>query len=485
MDMLQLDMLFSANGTPLTAPLQEAAKQRGNIPGDIENLFHFPGHPDGKVRLWVVDRILEPQTVAHFLEFLGMGLLPANRARPTGEEVGNLMKPYSAWAPAPFNQITRPAVESIMIRIGSFEDPRRLVCIAKELHAMKSRIWEGILPLSERRWKDLNLDDPEYFHIACRYIASVINVFHYLNHSGVSRALRETFNLISDHLKEAEQALNAARRLASADGTYQRVSLTDLWYEFMRAHYDDICSRAHHWVIEHIQRLRAPILEQLANYQPEYDYDLTQWALADALHDLAENASQADSTIFIPTNGYKGNPQPASASENDPGDPIPGFLVEPIVWSPSLYRRRNTYNARVRFLSRLEMYSDPHYLAPYLREPDYVSSDVIITARSQVIAQARARQELRGEEPPPGLDPWVTLIRRHVHNRPNCGYVVYRLSHSNPEKWDDFKAKFEADISNWGQEISDIDDVREVCELHWLDGKDLEIKDGDIEAARK
>jgi hypothetical protein len=131
------------------------------------------------------------------------------------------------------------------------------------------------------------------------------------------------------------------------------------------------------------------------------------------------------------------------------------------------------------------MYSDPYYLAPHLREPDDVSTDVIITARSQITAQARARQELRGEEPPPGLDPWVMLVRRRIRNRPSCGYVVYRLSHSNPEKWDDFKAKFETDISNWGREISDIDDIRAVCKLYWLDGKDLEIKDGDIEAARK
>ncbi|PKS08187.1 hypothetical protein jhhlp_005463 [Lomentospora prolificans] len=489
--MIELDMALTENGTPLTAPLRKAAIRRGNIPGNVEDQFLRPTHPERHVRLWVTDRILEPQTVVHFLEFVHSGSLPGNRActlaRPTAEEVQNLTKPYSSWAPVPFNQLGRAPIDSIMVRIGSHEDSGRLIAITKELHAMKSRIWDGMLPLSERRWQELKLDHPENFPLACRYIVGVIHAFQYLNHFRVRQALRDTFNLISDHLKEYEQAINTIRRFASADGNYVRVSMTTLWYEYIKAHYDDISARAHFWVINHIERIRGPILEQLSNHQaaPSSEYDEPQWILADALHDLALNAANADYTISIPTDGYKGGPHPEV--ENELGHQR-GFVLEPISWSLSLSKRMSDYNGRVRFLSRQNMYSDPLYSEDAPRLPPNSSSYLALTARSQIDAQARARRELRGEQRRRAPPPWLTRVRRGLAaNRPGCGFVAYRLIHSHSaEQWDNFKAVLEASVSSWGQgTTANIDDVRGACKIHWLDGQELGIEDGDLESAKK
>lgn len=176
--------------------------KRRNTPSGAENQVRLNGLPaKGRPdRLWVVDRILEPQTVAHFFEFTMHGRLPSGRrtALPlaTVNELMLLQKPMSTWAPAPFNKQNLPLAEMIMSRIGSCEDPERMKVISKELIAMKSRIWQGIMPVSERRWVELGLDSPSQFHQACQFIAGVTDVFHYLNLRIVKSHLRDTYNLI-------------------------------------------------------------------------------------------------------------------------------------------------------------------------------------------------------------------------------------------------------------------------------------------------
>ncbi|KAF4951146.1 hypothetical protein FSARC_12997 [Fusarium sarcochroum] len=490
--MLRADMALTENGTPATPTLRRAGIQRGNTPRNINNLVRGP-QPGKKARLWITDRILEPQTIPHFFEFLMCGNLPGGRktARPllTADEVFSITKPPSEWAPAPFNEKTRSISEWIGVRIGSYEDSSRLWPIAKELHAMKSRLWEGMPPLSERRWKELELDNPENFPKACRYIAGVIEVFAYLNSPKTKANLRTTFNLIWDHLKEFEDALNAKRRSDSADGVYQKVSVTGLWYQHIRAHYDSIVDNAHRWVIEHIDRLRDQVIQELANHYPTdpNHFDDKQWELTNKFHDLTENAAQADYTIFLPTDGYKGDI--LSAKEHEPLTTAHsgGFRESPIRWSANLAWRASDYSKRLRYLHRKEQYDnyarhDFRMLDPSVPVNDPAS--MLITTLSQIDAQTQTRQELRGLPQPPELDHWIEYARRLPSLR--LGFVAYRLCHKDSsEIWDDFKAKFEADIADWGRGKTDIDDIRKACKIHWIDGQENEIPDGDIEAARK
>ncbi|KAM0545760.1 hypothetical protein ACHAPJ_011184 [Fusarium lateritium] len=490
--MLRADMAMTENGTPATPTLRRARVQRGNTPGDINRLI-LGRQPGEKVRLWITDRILEPQTIPHFFEFLMCGNLPGDRktARPllTNDEVLSITKPPSEWAPAPFNEKTRSTSEWIGVRIGSYEDSSRLWPIAKELHAMKSRLWEGMPPLSDRRWKDLELDKPENFPTAYRYIVGVIEAFAYLNSPKTKADLRTTYNLIWDHLKEFQDAINAKRRSDATDGVYQRVSVTGLWYQFIRAHYDSMVDSAHHWVIEHVDQLREQVVQELANHYPSEPnhFDDKQWELTNKIHDLTENAAQADYTIFLPTDGYKGDSLPAKEHEPFTAAHGGGFRENPIRWSANLSWRASDYGKRLRFLSRKEQYD--HYARHEFRildssVPVNDPARMLITVLSQIDAQTQTRQELRGYPQPPELDHWIEYARRLPNLR--LGFVAYRLCHKHDsELWDDFKAKFEADIADWGRGKTGIDDVRQACKIHWIDGRESEIPDGDIEAARK
>ncbi|KAF5671249.1 hypothetical protein FHETE_4219 [Fusarium heterosporum] len=490
--LLRADMALTENGTPFAPYFRAANKRRGNSPTDISHLVFGP-QPGKRHRLWITDRILEPQTVPHFMEFLMSGHLPGDRNTSlpllTLDEVKRMTQPTTEWAPAPFNHQTRSTAEWIGIRIGSYEDSSRLWPIAKELHALKSRLWEGIPPLSERRWQELRLDDPQNFTAACRYFVAVIDVFAYLNNPRTKGALRQTFNLIWDHLHVFEQAVNAKRRADSEDGVFQEVSVTRLWYQYMRARYDSICESAHRWVIEHIDRIREPIIEQLGHHQPDEPNHISdkQWELTNKLHDLGENTSQADYMIFLPMDGYKGDSLPAKELDSLTAAHGGGFREEPIRFSANMMWRASDYSKRVRYLHRkgqYEQYEREEFRALSSDTPANDPATLIITIITQLDAQTMARQELRGLPQLPEVDHWIEYTRRQSNNR--LGFVAYRLCHEyKPEKWDLFRTKFEADISDWGRNMADLAEMRQACKIHWIDGKDNDIADGDIEAAKK
>lgn len=466
-------------------------RSRGRDPTDIAHLVYGP-QPGKQHRLWIKDRILEPQTLSHFLEFTTTGNLPGDRLTPrpllTPEEVDLLKTPASEWAPTPFNQQTRSTLDWMVIRIGSEEDSSRLYGIAKELHAMKSRLWEGIPPLSERRWQELKLDEPENFKAACRYFAMVIDVFVYLNTPRTKGALRQTFNLIWDHLRVYEQALNAKRREDSADGVFQEVSVTGLWYSYIRAHYDLICENAHHWVTEHLDQIREPIVQELASHHPENSKhgDSKQRDLINKIDELNENTFKADIMIFMPTDGYKGDRLPAKDNDRLTAAHMREIREEPITCSANLTWRAADYSTRVKYLGRKEMREncEREDYRSWGDVPDNDPEKLLLHNISLIDAQRMARHELRGLPQPPEVDRWIEYTR--LQKNFGLGFVAYRLCHDyEPATWDLFKRTFEADVADWGRGKVDINDIRRACKIHWIDGLENGIADGDIEGAKK
>ena len=59
---------------------------------------------------------------------------------------------------------------------------------------MKSRLWEGIVPMSQNTWRKKGLDDAENFDLAIQYLWTVVDAFSYLNMVPVQPALKDVFN---------------------------------------------------------------------------------------------------------------------------------------------------------------------------------------------------------------------------------------------------------------------------------------------------
>ncbi|KAH8650991.1 hypothetical protein BX600DRAFT_472889 [Xylariales sp. PMI_506] len=470
--------------TGIRGRIRQNAIQRRNTPS--AGVFHMvasPGRPIPANVIPIVDRILEPQTIAHFMSFMDSGILPGGgqTALPLlGEDTFLVTEPYSNWAPPSFNRGPQPAIEDIMQAIGSFEDSSRLQCIAKDLHAMKSRLWEGVMPISERRWADKGLSDPQNFSAACQLITSVLNVFQYLNLPPIKAALRDTYNIIWGHLQRFEVAINAKR---AAHGQ-EAVKVTSLWAEYMRAHYALMESRTHSWVTQKIALLKEKIIRDLRAHRPSPSangqHDALQWTMMDMWQDLTENQAWADFAIFIPMDGYKGC-HSASATGRIISENLAYYGTSPIQFSTNIDKRGADYHLRRRQLNLLSQFSESmQRIGTTAQRPANDPDDIADSCLGQSAAQDQTRLELRGNPPSLGRESWIVESETH-----NWGYIAYRNYHGHSDaEWNDFVTKFEADASNWGRELTEADVVRSRSKIHWIDVRELDIK-ADLESIKE
>ncbi|KAK3690300.1 hypothetical protein B0T22DRAFT_404771 [Podospora appendiculata] len=483
----------------LRSHLSSADGKRGNTPNLAQHLE--PSFGTGTVdKIWITDRILPPQTMVNFFGFMHNGRLPGGkqtslRLIKDTKHLALVQEPYNSWAPAPYNELTSIPCETMMERIGSNEDPSRIQIIDVELSRMKLRLWEAIMPVSERRWRDKGLDKPQNFSVACQLLSLAVEVFEYLNLKKTKAALRDTFNLIYGDLVTFDGAMNA---LLEAKGE-EPVSITALWVEYTAAHYALMVDRTHTWIVEHVERLRGPIFDELAAHQPTRpeqsllagpdvylsSYDEKQMELTNKLFDLSETVVHADYAIFLPMDGYKGVPVPST----EPGARPPNHtdFSQPIDYSPSFSTRRAALAARVRFLSRFGQFPGTTPLFAGLvtggQGPGNSASSLANTCKLQAAAQAQARAELRYPSQRFEQEHWVESFMSHEKSK--WGYVAYRACHEHSgREWERFKSLFEADLGNWGSELAGIESIRERSKIHWLDTKDLGIADDDLEAIK-
>lgn len=462
-----MDWVMGTGPSPFAGLFSEGLAKRSNTPsGAYDQIMHADTLASDQLnRLWVVDRILEPQSVAHFLVFAFSGeLLSGNQTSLPllAEEQDYIAIPMTEWAPPPYNDQELSMLDSVMQAIGSHEDPSRLIPISKELHAMKSRVWEGIMPLSERRWTELNLDSPDQFHEACQVISAVTDVFHYLNIPEIKSHLRETYNLIWDRLDNFDSAIHALK----LDSTDPDFSMAALWHEFIDDHFSAISSVSHRWVMDHIDRLRTPILDILSQDTEIGGFDVDEdygEPLSDLIHDLHEGAAHADSAIFIPMDGYRGVSLPSQ--DHVLVNSTERLRRDPIEFSASTDKRKADYYFRVRYLSRTESF----------KMESLLDDSIARIAKDQIRAETQARQELRGDQKPLGVPRWLSQARKYLkQGRPaHWGYIGFRTYYNHTDQeWERFKANFQADISNWGNELGDIDDIRAMSVVEWKDAKE-------------
>ncbi|RHZ62027.1 uncharacterized protein CDV56_108605 [Aspergillus thermomutatus] len=427
--------------------------------------------------LEIVDRLIEPQTIAHFLEFALGGTLPNGKdcelVRMTADEL-----PLLHTSPDPAADET-VIIDRVMSRIGSEQDGDRLCLVGKNIHSLKSRLWEGIIPFCEQRWKEKGLDRKDNFDVACQHLSAVCAAFEYLNQPKVMENMRDTFNLIWEHWRELEVMVNRQR----GEKQQPSVSVTSLWTTFMTAHIEVMTERAHRWVTVKVSALRPPLLDTLRWHRPvDLDVvDRVQWRTTDALHMLAEITSVADYGIRIPMDGYKGYTAPAAPPN-----------IPPALRSTNWSERGKAYSQRLKQVSHAARYQrimqarargETHHVA----DPAGLHQ----TALDQINSQHQLRREVRGNpiEPVP-REPWIMRSLNQIEN-PNdrtrgFGLAVYRLTYEQSDaEWNACRQKIEQHIADWGRGQTGSSALKPYLKLHWMDGRALGIPEGDVEGARK
>ncbi|KAL3460884.1 hypothetical protein BJX64DRAFT_174006 [Aspergillus heterothallicus] len=430
--------------------------------------------------LVIVDRLIEPHVIVEFVKFCNVGILP--NGKKTSLQLLSIEEVKLVHASPDDDDDPRTIEERVMSRVGSLEDEKRLTLVGKNIQAMKNRAMAGMIPLSERRWRDKGLDREENFDLATQHLSAVIAAFEYLNEPRVMKNLRDTFNLIAAHWGEFELIIRAKR----GDGARGRLSLRNLWTEYIAALYEVVTERAHRWVIVHVNALRQPLVQQLATHRPAdlSQYDSLQWKLTDRLHILAELAGLADDTILLPMDGYDGYTAP----------PLPSG-VPPALRSTNLRERQKAYGLRLKQLSRQEqvrVVMERHEReGPRPPRATADPADITETTRLQINCQGRVRRELRGSpiEPIP-KEPWITHELQEIETvetaKVGHGFVIYRLTYGqSDEEWTAFRGKLEAHLLDWGMGQTGSSKLKPHLKLHWRDGSELGIPEGSIDAARK
>ncbi|KAF7122896.1 hypothetical protein CNMCM5793_001006 [Aspergillus hiratsukae] len=427
--------------------------------------------------LEIVDRLIEPQTIADFLQFAVEGPLPNGKecelVRMTTDEIA-----LAHTSPNPDADAT-VIIDRVMNRIGSMRDGDRLCLVGKNIHSLKSRLWEGIIPFCDQRWKEKGLDKKDNFDVACQHLSAVCAAFEYLNQPEVMKNMRDTFNLIWEHWREFEVMLNRQR----VEKQQPSVSVTSLWTAFMTAHIEVMTERAHRWVMVKVSALRAPLLTTLRLHRPvDLDaLDRLQWRTTDALHKLAEITSVADYGIRIPIDGYKGYTAPAVPSNLPRGLRSTNWSERGEAYSRRL--KQLTHTARYESFMQARARGETHHLA------DPVSLHQ--ACLDQINSQHQVRREVRGNpvEPVP-REPWITRLLHSIQNpndkRQSFGLAIYRLTYKQSDaEWNACKEKIEQHIADWGRGQTGSSAIKPHLKLHWKDGKALGILEGDVEGARK
>lgn len=109
----------------------------------------------------------------------------------------------------------------------------------------------------------------------------------------------------------------------------------------------------------------------------------------------------------------------------------------------------------------------------------------------QVNGQHQLRREVRGNpvEPVP-REPWITRLLYRIQSPndrcQNFGLAIYRLTYKQSDaEWNACRQKIEQHITDWGRGQTGSSAIKPHLKLHWKDGKDLGIPEGDVEAARQ
>ncbi|KAF9871495.1 hypothetical protein CkaCkLH20_11142 [Colletotrichum karsti] len=411
------------------------------------------------------------------------------------DEKGLFFSPYTEWAPEPYNN-SQSRFDNAMFRIISsvggmgnlfndFSSPGTKC--DRDLHHTKTRLLNGLPPMSMTRWRQRGLDEPANFERACQHLCQVVDAFEYLNlpHSHYRRL--KTHNEVWEACSNFQNALNEYRRRRFRGP----VSVTALWEEYMVDYLQTVAARAHSWTLARIDELREVQLERLSRTTGATDGSLPspeQMEILDRIHDLTGLTNQADTKIMLHTSGFR--LQTLTSAVARIKEDWNGYAGEqPMTSFPSDMRLRSKiYGMRCKFLSH-------QHIMNRLRSgtrPGEPSDPASLgeQCRSQVSQYKQARSELRGPPPQLGDEPWVAQVRLMLTmaNRPVriWGFVGYRICYEHSdEEWKSFLDKFRKSVTVWGEGVDGAQSLKPMCKVRWLDGREHGIPEGDVEAAKQ
>ncbi|KAL3420308.1 hypothetical protein PVAG01_08807 [Phlyctema vagabunda] len=435
---------------------------------------------------YVTDLLLELQTIPHFVESMVTGILPGGKKTSLPLFPMQMLhlwnQPYSEWATGSYRDLERTPNDRIMILMGSYEDPSRLVITEMVLNHVKSKMWDGMALMSESWWSIKKLDAEENIREAIDYIRLAVGVFSYLRLPKIQANLRDTYNSVHAELSLFGNAINEIRK-ESGETPLQILASFE---EFIKATFDFMEQQARDWIFHHLKSLRdiwkLRILQRFLSgvtLDPtERTFLVDQEGLA-VFQELIDIGITADQQVRVPIDGFKGL---ATADTRPCNTGVEKYTPEQLteIYVEAEKERRDEMDARhtnrlsVRSAANEKMRSEPLM-------PDFIDPTQLFFEKETVHVELQPAVGLLSKRIP---EPWVQKLLDHP-DLERFGYVAYRISHTiNDQDWASFLRRLEAGMDAW-KGVAGSKAIKSKAQLQWLDGDDLKIADSDIEGVRQ
>ncbi|KAG4420478.1 hypothetical protein IFR04_006398 [Cadophora malorum] len=446
----------------------------------------------------------EIPTLNVFLAAATSGIMPGGNRTELPvfpqSEMPVLTQKYEDWAPEPFNKLPGPqgifgpsttVSPAPLIRwmhiLGGMDDilatafsSRTLPTnVERSFKVVKTKVWLGIVPVTDARWKAKGLDATDNIEEALAIITQVIDVWKHLAKPEVQGDLRNINNKLWAEIDVFQDACKAVR--TTKGEPVPEWSLTKLWEAFNEHHFKFIEQQARSWTLTHLKTLHNIWKQKfLATFQSGRVLNDTQATVRIDHFDMMimrkiqELQFQADIYIRSRTDGFitaSREINPALANIEAPKEQLNGIYrnIERNRISAMETAFTTVANARTQHRHR----EAP--VPPFLEEPS-VNTD-----------REFAHKELQPEiEKPPVMQMERWVREQLVKEVGRFGFVIYRLAYEGSDaEWKDFVRKLETGVVSGLEGLVGVDGIKSKMTLHWIDGGEEKIPEGDIDAARK
>ncbi|CZT11376.1 uncharacterized protein RAG0_15549 [Rhynchosporium agropyri] len=415
------------------------------------------------------------------------------------EEMVILSKKYEDWAPDPFNKLpgppgilgpSSPVSPAPLIRwmhiLGGLDDILAMgfgsrtppLSVERSFKAMKTRVWLGLVPITDARWKAKDLDATENIEEALAIIQQVVDVFKHLAKPAIQGDLRNINNKLWAEIDVFQDACNAVR--TTKGEPIPDWNLTKMWEAFHKHHYNSIEQQARSWTFTHLKTLHNiwkhkfiatfQSGRELNDKQATVKIDYFDMMIMRKIQDLQ---FEADLCVRSRTDGFltaSREMHPLLGKINAPKEELDRGYES--IEGSRMKAMRGAFEKKVQERTKHRRSVAP---VPAFLEAPSVNTDREFT-----------HKEIQSEIETPlamQVERWVAM--QMAENVDRFGLVIYRLAYGpNEEEWKYSVRKLEAGIETGLEGLVGIEDVKLKMTLHWIDGRDENIPEGDIDAAR-
>ncbi|RFU28834.1 hypothetical protein B7463_g7506, partial [Scytalidium lignicola] len=453
----------------------------------------------------------EVSTITRFMTAAISGSMPGgeqtNQTLFPEEYMPYFAQKYVDWAPEPWSKLPAPETDMgplmgsfnvpgdspppifrIMFAIGEMDRMFSMAMdlqsnqIAPSLKAMKSRIWFGLAPVPDARWRAKGLDKMDNIEEAIAIIQLVVDVFKHWTKPEVHGNLRTTHNKVwteYDVFQDAIVGLKQQQGEPAPD-----FNIAKLWQEYVKLLFQYQETQVRAWAFTRLNKLFTIWKDHFAQRMnsgrvisaTHGTILIDHWALM-VLNKLLDLYADAEIYLRTSTQGF-------ALIEGIDQRLIGAITLEKSVQELNAITAsiENTRQTMLRGLLAAALQSRTAERRSLPQQfPAFLESSSLVTDR-EFSMKSLMHQMI--EPMPFKVEGWIQELASDKVE--SFGYVIYKNTYKpTKQEWDTFLTKFEEGINSGWEGVLDPNNAKRKAKLHWIDGEKEHIPEDDAEAVRR